>query len=122
MIEDRAAAGGLEPEIVEAVVAPKGPGRSRWVIVAVLLIGLLLLPLGRPVLGSYNYIILLVTNGLMWVALASSWNILGGYSGYISLGHAVFLGVGGYVAAVPLFYHGVSPFYTAILGGLAAIE
>ncbi len=121
MIEDRAAPDELEPDVVAAVAPPKGPGKSRWLVVAVLMIGLLLLPLGRPVLGSYNYIILLVTNGLMWVALASSWNILGGYSGYISLGHAVFLGVGGYVAAVPLYYHGVSPFYTAIGGGLVAV-
>ncbi len=121
MIEDRADAGGLEPEVVEAVAAPKGPGRSRWGVVAVLLVGLLLLPLSRPFIDSYNYTVLLATNGLMWIALASSWNILGGYSGYISLGHAVFLGVGGYVAAVPLFYYGVSPFLTALAGGLAAV-
>jgi branched-chain amino acid transport system permease protein len=121
VIEDRAAADGLEPDEVEAITAPQGPGRSRWVVVAVLLVGLALLPLTRSIIGPYNYTILLVTNGLMWAALASSWNILGGYSGYISLGHAVFLGVGGYVAAVPLYYHGVSPWLTALLGGVAAV-
>ena len=121
MIEDRAAADGLEPDVVDAVTAPEGPGKSRWIVVGVLLVILLLLPLTRPIIGSYNYWILIATNLLMWVAMASSWNILGGYAGYISLGHAVFLGVGGYVAAVPLFYYGVSPFLTAILGGLAAV-
>lgn len=121
MIEDRAAADGLEPDAVEAVSAPEGPGRSRWAVVGALLLVLLLLPLSRPLLGSYNYIILLTTNTLMWITMASSWNILGGYSGYISLGHAVFLGVGGYVAAVPLFYYDISPFLTAIVGGLAAV-
>ena len=121
MIEDRAAADGLEPDVVVADTAPRKPATYRWVVVAMLLLTLLLLPLGRPVLGSYNYIILLVTNTLMWMAMASSWNILGGYTGYISLGHAVFLGIGGYVAAVPLFYYDVSPFLTAVIGGLVAM-
>ncbi|GMQ85761.1 MAG: branched-chain amino acid ABC transporter permease [Acidimicrobiia bacterium] len=121
MIEDRAAGDGLEPRAVKAVTAPKRPATYRWLVVGILLVSLLLLPLSRPVLGSYNYVILLATNTLMWVAMASSWNILGGYTGYISLGHAVFLGVGGYVAAVPLFYYGISPFLTAVIGGLAAM-
>jgi branched-chain amino acid transport system permease protein len=121
MIKDRAAADGLEPDVVKAVTAPKRPGTYRWLVVGILLVSLLLLPLSRPVLGSYNYVILLATNTLMWVAMASSWNILGGYTGYISLGHAVFLGVGGYVAAVPLFYYDISPFLTAVVGGLAAV-
>lgn len=121
MIEDLAGGDELEPEVTKAVVKPSGPRRSRWVVAGILLAGLLLLPLTRGLFDSYNYWILTVTNVLMWVAMASSWNILGGYAGYVSLGHAVFLGVGGYVAAVPLFYHGVSPFYTAFAGGLAAV-
>jgi len=32
-----------------------------------------------------------------WIALAQSWTILSGMAGYISLGHAVFAGIGGYV-------------------------
>lgn len=121
MIEDHAAVEGSKPEVIEAVTAPKGPGKSRWIFAAILLVVLLLLPLARPIIGPFNYVILLATNALMWVTLASSWNILGGYAGYISLGHAVFLGLGGYVAAVPLFYSGISPFLTAALGGLAAM-
>ncbi len=120
MIEDRAA-DGTEPEVVEAIAAPEPPSKSRWIVVGILLIGLLLLPFTRSLFGNYNYIMLLVTNTLMWVAMSSSWNILGGYAGYISLGHAVFLGIGGYVAAVPLYYYDVSPFLTATVGGLAAV-
>ena len=121
MIEDRAAEDGLEPDVIKAVSAPKVPGKSRWIVVGILLVALLILPLLRPYIGSFNYRILLVTNVLMWVTMASSWNILGGYAGYISLGHAVFLGVGGYVGAVPLYYYNVSPFLTAVAGGLAAV-
>ena len=121
MIEDRAAEDGLEPDVIKAVSAPKGAGKSRWIVAGILLVALLILPLLRPYIGSFNYRILLVTNVLMWVTMASSWNILGGYAGYISLGHAVFLGVGGYVGAVPLYYYQVSPFLTAVAGGLAAV-
>jgi branched-chain amino acid transport system permease protein len=121
VIEDRAPRDEIDREDVVAVEKPKGPGTSRWIVALVLLVLLLVFPLSRSLFGSYNYYMLIATNVLMWVALASSWNILGGYAGYISLGHAVFLGVGGYVAAVPLYYDGVSPFYTAILGGLAAV-
>ena len=42
----------------------------------------------------------------MNVAIASSWNIIGGYAGYISLGHNVFFAIGGYAAAILFAYHG----------------
>ena len=42
----------------------------------------------------------LASFGLMWVALASSWNMIGGYTGYVDFGHAVFFGIGGYVVAI----------------------
>ena len=34
----------------------------------------------------------------MYAALATAWNLLGGYSGYLSLGHAAFFGLGAYAA------------------------
>ena len=45
--------------------------------------------LGLPVhLQSLMYVI------FFWVTLATSWNILSGYSGYFSFGHGAFFGVG----------------------------
>src|SRR5664279_4186872 len=35
-----------------------------------------------------------------WIILATSWNILSGYSGYFSFGHGAFFGVGMYTTAV----------------------
>ncbi len=35
----------------------------------------------------------------LWVVLATSWNILSGYSGYVSFGHGAFFGVGVYTTA-----------------------
>ena len=37
---------------------------------------------------------------LMFVAAVAGWNLFSGYSGYISLGHAVFFGVGAYTVAL----------------------
>jgi branched-chain amino acid transport system permease protein len=102
-------------------IANNGAGgrRSRIVFVAVLLGVLLLLPLSRPVVGGpYNYVMQMATIGLMWVALATSWNLIGGYAGYISLGNNVFFGIGGYLAGGLLVFLGWSPFLTAILAGL----
>lgn len=56
----------------------------------------------------------------MYIALGSSWNIIGGYSGYLSFGHGAFFGIGAYVTALMLIKLGYSPFITCILGGLLA--
>ncbi|MBN8984395.1 MAG: branched-chain amino acid ABC transporter permease, partial [Rhizobiales bacterium] len=39
---------------------------------------------------------------LMYAGLSQSWNILGGYCGQISLGHALYFGLGAYVTAILL--------------------
>ena len=58
--------------------------------------GLALVPfLGLP--AFYETFLYLVFH---WVVLATSWNILSGYAGYFSFGHAAFLGIGVYTTAV----------------------
>ena len=37
---------------------------------------------------------------LLYVALTQSWTVLSGMTGYVSLGHVVFYGIGGYIAAL----------------------
>ena len=44
---------------------------------------------------------------LHWIVLATSWNILSGYSGYFSFGHGAFFGVGIYTTC--LLYTSPSP-------------
>jgi len=53
---------------------------------------------------------------LMSVALASSLNILLGYTGYVSFGHIVFFGLGGYIGFYLLSVHSM-PLYIAVLAG-----
>jgi branched-chain amino acid transport system permease protein len=63
-----------------------------------------------------------MTSLLLWIALAESWVLLSGYGGYISLGHAAFVGVGAYVLALTW---GNVPFWLCLglgagAGGLVA--
>jgi branched-chain amino acid transport system permease protein len=57
---------------------------------------------------------------MMFVALASSLNILLGYTGYISFGHIVFFGLGGYVGFFLMSQYGWLLWPAALVGGLAS--
>ena len=62
-----------------------------------LVVGLLLaaLPLAKPPLFFESFLYLI----FIWIALATSWTILSGFTGYISFGHGAFYGVGMYAMA-----------------------
>lgn len=57
---------------------------------------------------------------LMFVGLASSLNILLGYTGYVSFGHIVFFGLGGYSGFYFLSQQGLPLLVSAMLGGLVS--
>ena len=92
--------------------------RATWFPLA-LVTGLALLPV-MQFIGGHNYVIHLALYAMMYAAMASSWNIIGGYTGYISLGHNVFFCIGGYVSGMILVFTGVTSLVTAPLAGIAA--
>ena len=49
---------------------------------------------------SYEYFFFAGYTVLMFIALATAWNILGGYAGYVNFGTPAFFGLGAYTAAV----------------------
>lgn len=53
---------------------------------------------------------------LLWAYLSTSWNILGGYAGQHSLGHAVFLGIGAYTSTLLFINLGISPWIGMWIG------
>jgi branched-chain amino acid transport system permease protein len=87
----------------------------------VLLILLALLPL--PIANVYLRGLIVLT--LLYAGLSQGWNILGGYCGQISLGHALYFGIGAYVSAILFTRYGVPPtlgiFAGGALGALAAL-
>ena len=58
----------------------------------------------------------------LYALLAQAWNILGGYCGQVSLGSAVFFGIGAYTSSVLSLWWGVSPWLGMVAGmGLAVL-
>jgi branched-chain amino acid transport system permease protein len=51
-----------------------------------------------------------------WGALASSWNLLGGYAGQISIGHTAFFGIGAYTSTILFLKFGLSPWIGMLCG------
>src|SRR4051812_15256191 len=93
--------------------------RHRWAIlgfaVAVLLLSFVLL--------KSAYYQLVLTQVLLWAVLSLAWNLLCGYSGYFSFGHAVFWGLGAYTVALGMLYFDLTPWISiplsAIVGATA---
>jgi branched-chain amino acid transport system permease protein len=86
-----------------------------------LLMILLLIPAAG--LGPYYLSIMIYANVV--AILAASWDLLVGRTGQISLGHAIFFGVGGYSSALLFKYYGFSIWVTIpialLIGSLAAL-
>lgn len=65
-----------------------------------------------------NYWLRIATGALMWAGLACSWNILGGYAGYINFGHSAFFGLGAYVTALLMGDPLGLPFFATVPAGI----
>jgi branched-chain amino acid transport system permease protein len=56
--------------------------------------------LALPVLAPQHWILNLAVFTLMFAVMSSAWNLVGGFAGYPSLGHAAFFGIGAYGLAL----------------------
>lgn len=79
-------------------------------------LGLAVAGLLVPLSGD-AYLMGLVFQLAMWIALAQSWSMLSSTTGYLSLGHAVFYGIGAYVCVL---LTGTVPFAAALIAGALA--
>jgi branched-chain amino acid transport system permease protein len=57
---------------------------------------------------------------LVYVVLGQAWNLVGGYAGQWSLGHAAFFGLGAYTSTLLLLHANVSPWLGMVAGGTSA--
>jgi branched-chain amino acid transport system permease protein len=87
----------------------------KWGLLVLLCLVLLILP---QFLGRYSVFVIYLV--FLNATLAQSWNLLGGYTGLVSLGHAAFFGLGAYATAMMITVLGVPFAFSAIGGGLAA--
>jgi len=84
---------------------------GKLVALAALLVALALLA-AFPLLVKRENIVNLGCLVLLYVALASSWNILGGYTGQTNLGHAAFFGLG--TLATRLLWRAGTPLWLSL--------
>ena len=82
-----------------------------------LVLGLAFLVLLPFVGSSYLVVLCFIVN--LHLVTAASYDIVGGYMGYINLGHASFFGIGAYAFGI-LYLQGVSVPWSLAAGGLAA--
>jgi branched-chain amino acid transport system permease protein len=80
-----------------------------------------ILSLMFPVLVTSDYYQHLVIIALMWVIIGSSWNLLAGYTGQVSFGHAIFFGVGAYTAGIFVTKLHISAWWGMLFGGPVAM-
>ncbi len=74
-----------------------------------------------PLVQSSSATLNLVIMTLYAALLGQAWNILGGYGGQVSFGHAAYFGTGAYTVAVLQTQFGINPWIGMVAGGAAAV-
>lgn len=92
--------------------------KSRTTILKLLtwLVPLVVLAL-IPMLTENIYIIHMLTLANIYAILAAGWDLVSGYTGQVSLGHALFFGGGGYISAFLAMRYGVPPPLCPLVSG-----
>jgi branched-chain amino acid transport system permease protein len=85
------------------------------IAIAVGLLGLAAVP---PLLPKYGLEVLISI--LFFAYLGACWNILGGYAGQFSFGHAAFFGIGAYTSTLLFLHLGLTPWVGMLAGGVLA--
>lgn len=106
----------LPSPLLETTSAHDRHRRFQLVVFAVVMAAVASLPVFVKDIYSQNVIVLT----LMYAALSQSWNILGGYCGQISLGHALYFGIGAYTTSLLYTKVGILPWFGMLAGGLIA--
>jgi branched-chain amino acid transport system permease protein len=92
-------------------------GWARLAIAGVVVLITALLPVLFP--GSYLIFLGMLT--FVFIAMSYAWDILGGLTGLVSFGYAVYFGLGAYSAGIAML-NGISPYVGALIGaGIAAL-
>lgn len=92
-------------------------GRRRQLLTALaVFVVIALVP--RLVTDVYMMNVLILT--LLFAALSQSWNLLGGYCGQVSLGHALYFGIGAYATSILYVKFGITPWGGLLAGGIIA--
>ncbi len=102
---------------LEKKSSASGFGSVSMLVALVVIAGLGLVPISV----KNTYVLHMMILIFLSILLGSSWNILGGYTGQYSVGHAAYYGIGAYTTLILLEYHHVAPWYGVWAGMAAAV-
>ena len=90
--------------------------KRLFVLLATVFMILMMLPLFLD-----NYTLGIFVMIFFWAYIGQSWNVLTGYTGHISLGHALYIGIGAYATTFFAQTFGLTPWIGMFLGGIIAV-
>ncbi len=90
--------------------------KRLYLLLAAVFFILMLLPLFLD-----NYALGIFVMIFFWAYVGQSWNVLTGYTGHISLGHALYIGIGAYATTFLAQTFGLTPWIGMLLGGCIAV-
>ncbi len=102
----------------QGISHPRNPyrltgARRHYLVLGVVLIVLFFLPFVLP-----QAALPVVTRTLIYALMAVGWNLMSGYGGMFSFGHAAFFGIGAYADAYLLTAFGISPWVSMMVGAV----
>jgi branched-chain amino acid transport system permease protein len=80
---------------------------------------LVLVGLAIPVRGS-NYLITVFSIAYFYVVLSQSWNLISGFTGYLSFGHSIFIGIGAFTTFILFDGYGLHWVLALLAAGVLA--
>ena len=89
--------------------------KIQGLILIVVLLAMIIIP---PIAGLSNAVWSILITVLLYMFYASSWNIMGGYTGLFSLGNGIYIGLGAYITACLHLYAGITPWLGVPIAGI----
>lgn len=91
-------------------------GKIKFIIIALILICFHIMPWFVP-----DYFIHIGIMMFLYSLMGQGWDILGGYTGQFSFGHALFFGIGAYISSLLFVNLGLTPWVGMIIACLSSI-
>ena len=94
----------------------RGLGTKKWFVIILALALLHVLPWTIP--SHFIHMMIMI---FIFTIMGQGWNVLGGYVGQFSFGHALFFGIGAYTSTLLFLHLGLSPWFGIIIACMASI-
>ena len=101
-------------------MTPGGAITARILGTALLLVALLLPLATRALIGADEYWMQVLIWVMFFAYLSAAWNLIGGFAGQYSIGHAALVGIGAYTSSLLLIHAGLTPWVGMLAGGVLA--